>query len=199
MAIIRLTFGYRKSEAKIKNKQLSEITGIYKTHVSNVVRILVKKQIVTQTGNFLCLNKNTDVWISLEKLPKQVTIKKEKKLPKQVTKVTQTGNLHIYKENIKEKRSISSNMGHVPCTRQEILEICKLTGCSISYAHKKHEAILDKIAEGTLNKKKNKTVYYTLKKWVTMFPQDGYKRTEFENLTFEIDAERYLKGDYYLG
>lgn len=171
------------------------------THVSNTLSNLVERKIVTKIGNILCLNGNIHDWISLEKLPKSVTLKNEKKLPKSVTKVTKIGNMHIYKENLKKESLFfnSSKMGHFPCTREEILEVCKLTGCSISYAHKKHEAIMDKITEGSLDKKKNKTVYYTLKKWITMFPQEGSKRTEFENLTFDIDSERYLNKNYYLG
>jgi phage replication O-like protein O len=77
MAIFRKTYGYNKKSDWIANSQLSELTGIYKAHISRTTKKLVERGIVTQTGNSLSFNKNYSSW-----LPKQVTIKK----------VTQTGN-----------------------------------------------------------------------------------------------------------
>jgi phage replication O-like protein O len=103
MAIFRKTYGYNKKSDWIANSQLSELTGIYKAHISRTTKKLVERGIVTQTGNRLSFNKDYSSW-----LPKQVTIKKVTQtgnrlsfnkdysswLPKQVTikKVTQTGN-----------------------------------------------------------------------------------------------------------
>jgi phage replication O-like protein O len=77
MAIFRKTYGYNKKSDWIANSQLSELTGIYKAHISRTTKKLVERGIVTQTGNRLSFNKDYSSW-----LPKQVTIKK----------VTQTGN-----------------------------------------------------------------------------------------------------------
>jgi phage replication O-like protein O len=77
MAIFRKTYGYNKKSDWIANSQLSELTGIYKAHISRTTKKLVERGIVTQTGNSLSFNKDYSSW-----LPKQVTIKK----------VTQTGN-----------------------------------------------------------------------------------------------------------
>lgn len=84
MVIFRKTYGFNKKSDWISNSQLVELTQIYKSHISRTVKKLKDKNIVTQTGNKLSFNKDYSSW-----LPKQVT---NKKLPKQVTVVTQTGN-----------------------------------------------------------------------------------------------------------
>lgn len=91
--IIRKTYGYSKKQDWISQSQIQKITGIPKSHVSRAKKKLLNKNIVTQTGNLLSINKFYKTW---KKLPKQVT-----KLPKQVTKkVTQTGNSGLPKQVI---------------------------------------------------------------------------------------------------
>lgn len=89
-AIIAKTYGYGKSSDWIANSQLEEITGIHRCHCSGTVSRLKRRNIVTQTGNKIQLNKYFFKW---RELPEQVTRQKEVTLlPKQVFPVTQTGN-----------------------------------------------------------------------------------------------------------
>lgn len=103
MAIFIKTYGFQKSEDWVSNGQLEEITGIHKSHCANTVTRLKKRNIVTKTGNKIKFNKYFFNWIEL---PKQVT--KQVIVPKQVTRVTQTGTqvlpkqVHT-KENIQKK------------------------------------------------------------------------------------------------
>lgn len=79
-ALFIKTYGYHKKEDWISNSQFVEITGIHKSHVSRTIKKLIKRKIVTQTGNKIAFQKNSRLWI---KLPKQVI-------------VTQTGNKVAY-------------------------------------------------------------------------------------------------------
>lgn len=90
MFIFRKTYGFNKKADWIANSQLVEITKIHKAHISRTIKKLKEKNIVTQTGNKISFNKNFSSW-----LPKQVT---NKKLPKQVTPVTQIGILELPKQ-----------------------------------------------------------------------------------------------------
>lgn len=80
--VFRKTYGWKKKSDYIATSQFVEITGIHKSHVSRTKSRLLKRKIVTQIGNHISFNKNHDEWIEL---PIQVTSKKTKKLPKEVT------------------------------------------------------------------------------------------------------------------
>ena len=84
-AIFIKTYGWNKKEDWISNSQFVELTDMHKSHVSRTVKKLIKRKIVTQTGNKIAFQKNSKLW---KQLPKQVTeVKKlpiqDKKLPKQ--------------------------------------------------------------------------------------------------------------------
>lgn len=82
-AILYKTYGFNKSEDWIANSQLEQLTGIHRTHCSRSVHKLMKRNIVTKTGNIIKLNKYFFQWDNL--LPKLAT------LPKQANSVTKTG------------------------------------------------------------------------------------------------------------
>ena len=92
-AIFRKTYGWHKKEDWITGSQLSEMTGIARSHVSRTIKKLIQRNLITKNGKKISFQKDYEKW---EKLPIQVTIKKLPKqdtmLPKQVTDVTQTGN-----------------------------------------------------------------------------------------------------------
>ncbi len=89
-SIIRKTYGYQKKMDKLPQSQISELTGIPKTHVSRAVKSLSLRLIVTSTGTKrIGVNKNYEQW-----LPALVTsvAKHEQKLPAEVCeKVTSRG------------------------------------------------------------------------------------------------------------
>ena len=92
-AIFRKTYGWHKKEDWITGSQLSEMTGIARSHVSRTIKKLIQRNLITKNEKKISFQKDYEKW---EKLPIQVTIKKLPKqdtmLPKQVTDVTQTGN-----------------------------------------------------------------------------------------------------------
>jgi len=92
LAIFRKTYGWQKKEDWITNTQISEITGIASSHVSRTMKKLIKRKIIIKNGKKISFQKDYDIW---GRLPKQVINKKlpiqDKKLPKQVIKVTQMG------------------------------------------------------------------------------------------------------------
>ena len=91
-AIFRKTYGWHKKEDWITNTQISDMTGIAESHISRTIKKLIQRKIIIRVNKKLAFQKDYDRW---EKLPKQVTSEKlpiqDKKLPKQVIKVTQTG------------------------------------------------------------------------------------------------------------
>lgn len=89
MCIFRKTYGWNKKNDWIANSQIVSCTGIHKAHVSRTISKLLKRKIVTSTGNRVGINTNTSSW-----LPKRVT---RRKLPKRVTPVTSTGNKKLPK------------------------------------------------------------------------------------------------------
>lgn len=70
-AIWRITYGYHKKADWILNKQLVNMTGIHKAHVSNTISKLTTRKIVTRSGNKIAFNKDYQQW---RELPKQVTV-----------------------------------------------------------------------------------------------------------------------------
>lgn len=71
--IIRKTYGYRKKEDWIANSQLIAMTGLPKGSVSKAKARLLKRKIVTQTGNRIAFNKFYMQW---DQLPIEVTHEK---------------------------------------------------------------------------------------------------------------------------
>jgi phage replication O-like protein O len=97
-AIMVKTFGWQKSTDWICNDQLSELTNIGITHISNIKKTLKDRNIMIVDGRKVGINPIVSDWILLKKdqnknnldrlnkTPKQVS-----RTPKQVKEVTQTG------------------------------------------------------------------------------------------------------------
>lgn len=112
-AIIRKTYGYKKKEDYIALSQITELTGISKSHASEKLRNLMNKNIVTKIGNKLAINKDFSTW----KVPE---IRKGGKFPKLGKVVPEIGNekfpkmaLQKIKDNI-TKETIDKSIGETP-------------------------------------------------------------------------------------
>lgn len=77
MAVIRKTYGFNKKEDDIGLSQLSEMTGIAKSHVSVAVRDLETRGIITRRkgmyGHKLGINKRFTTWTTVTKSVTPVT------------------------------------------------------------------------------------------------------------------------------
>lgn len=124
--IIRKTYGFKKKQDWISQKQIAEITGIRKSHVSRTIKNLIRKNMVvnTRVGNkkILGIQKDYERWevTNSGKLPIQVTTKK---LPIQVTGVTNSGNSELplqapTKETI-TKETIQNNIYIAPTSKKK--------------------------------------------------------------------------------
>jgi phage replication O-like protein O len=191
MAIFRKTYGFNKKDDWIANSQLVKLTQIHKAHISRTIRKLKNKGIVTQKGNKLSFNKNFSSW-----LPKEVT---NKKLPKQVTVVTQTGNsvtqtgnksypkrrTQKKKETIQKKLLQKKYTSLNDLTENELEEIANDYGVPVSFVKSKLDDMENWLgAKG----KKYKNYKLALRKWVKT---DAVKRIDDakkSNIKTAIDA-----------
>lgn len=107
-AIIRKTYGYGKKSDYIAFSQISELTGIAKTHISRTMAALIEYKVVTKLGNFTGINKDTSQWAvtklgnkkkALNVLPKSVS-----ELPKLVMPVTKLGIKKLPKSALQKKK-----------------------------------------------------------------------------------------------
>ncbi len=91
--ILRKTYGFNKKSDWISQKQIAEMTGIHKCHVSRTLKSLLEKNMIivikVKNKKIIGIQENCKEW----KLPIQIT--NFKKLPLQVTKVTSTGNSEL--------------------------------------------------------------------------------------------------------
>jgi len=94
LAIVRLTYGYNKKEAKISQKELGELTRILPPHLTRAKKALIERNMIEVGKNGIKIQKNYELWW-LAKLPHQVTENDEAKLPHQVTPVTSPGNSQL--------------------------------------------------------------------------------------------------------
>jgi phage replication O-like protein O len=65
-AIMRKTYGYKKTEDWISNSQLVDMTGLTKGNVSRSLSKLITNKIVIKTDNKLRVNKNYDEWVVIK-------------------------------------------------------------------------------------------------------------------------------------
>lgn len=196
--VLRKTWGWHKKIDSISLGQFQKYTGMNRNAtVRSITKLVSKKILLSDKSEYVTqysFNKHYDQW---EVVSKTILVSKTAKTS--IKKAT-------YKRQYTKENNISplsSKTGCVPCTRQEVLDICKKTGATIQYVHRTNERIANLIEDERFVDKrgrKYKTVYRTLIDWVTRFPETpGFKRSEFENLTFDIDSERYLNKNYYLG
>lgn len=108
-AILRKTYGYNKSEDKIANTQIIELTGLTKGNVSRGLSKLITHRLVIKADNFskdgktLGINKDYDKWI-----PFVIKRDNKRKLSKRITKVIKSDNKKLSevrdtKDNIHSK------------------------------------------------------------------------------------------------
>lgn len=83
-AIIRKTYGYNKKEDWITNTQIMKLTGQTQQKVSQAKRKLVVKNIVTENGNKISINKDYESWPIVTENGNSVTENGNKLLPKTV-------------------------------------------------------------------------------------------------------------------
>jgi uncharacterized phage protein (TIGR02220 family) len=88
---LRKTCGFNKRQDWISQKQISEVTGIHKCHISRTIKKLSEKNMIIisriKNKKIIGIQENCNEW----KLPKEVT-NSIKKLPVEVTEVTSRGN-----------------------------------------------------------------------------------------------------------
>lgn len=88
MTIFRKTYGFNKKSDWISLSQISEATGMKKSHASRSLGLLIKRKIVTPGGKgAFSINTDVSTWV---KLPRGVT---SHHLPRGVKVVTPGGNL----------------------------------------------------------------------------------------------------------
>jgi len=123
LCVIRKTYGYKKKVDYIANFQISEATGLHKSHVSRAICLLEMMNLITRKGKYIGIQKDWERWRKLSKLvtngklpelatlntdlPKQATTKKlpilATELPISATKVTSPLVTQKKKENIQKK------------------------------------------------------------------------------------------------
>ncbi|MDE2031387.1 MAG: replisome organizer [Patescibacteria group bacterium] len=84
-------------------------------------------------------------------------------------------------KNSIDKNSIeteNSKNSLCPCNDIELQEISEKLLIPITAVKEKHERILEMIKVGEFNKKKYKTVYYTLKSWLDLDKKRGYVKSK---------------------
>lgn len=114
-AIIRKTYGYNKKEDWVTNTQIMKLTGQTQQKVSQAKRKLVEKNIVTENGNKISLNKDYEKWVELPKTVTRVTENGNKQLPKTVnTKDNiKTITKDISKETLHSKKTMENQIPEV--------------------------------------------------------------------------------------
>ncbi|MGN4988101.1 replication protein [Aeromonas hydrophila] len=65
-AIVRKTYGFNKQFDRISDSQLTELTGIHRTHVCTTKKALLDRQILKREGKAIGLNKVVSEWRSPE-------------------------------------------------------------------------------------------------------------------------------------
>ena len=140
LAVFRKTLMFGKSADRIANKQIEEMTGLHKSHVSRTLSILKIRNIIQRDqAGFTAINTALNEWSLLpckrDELPKRVTIGK---LPKRATDVTQAGNKkgqkvtragghkESIKKTIKEKSPDSKKSGRSLKFTDDDLRLSKL-------------------------------------------------------------------------
>ena len=79
----------------------------------------------------------------------------------------------LSKDKLVETEASPSKIGLSPCTGPELLEVSIELGVNLKDVEHTHEAIINKIKAGEF---KNKTVYYTLRTWVSNDKRKGFSQ-----------------------
>lgn len=127
LAVIFKTYGFNKAFDWIANMQITELTGIDKTHISKVKKGLFERHILIKDGKKIGVNPVVSDWLlsksnskkpvhanekpSLNGLAKK--LKQANKLPKQAKRVAQTGN-----HNKQNSNTINTNTINNACANK---------------------------------------------------------------------------------
>lgn len=180
-AIIRKTYGYGKKSDYIAFSQISELTGIAKTHISRTMAVLIQYKVVTKLGNSIGVNKDASQWAvtklgnkkkALNVLPKLVS-----ELPKLVIPVTKLGNkklpksaLQKKKENITKEtiqKKVAPLLKIEDLTEDDFCEIADKYQVPISFVRSKYEDMVLWRGQQPYSKKiQNRNWRLTLMAWV---------------------------------
>ena len=102
LCILRKTYGYHQKEDWISLSQVEVMTNILQPHIARTKKKLLLKNMIEKRNGGIGIQKDYELW----NIPKQVSLKytqtginiPKQVLPKQVRKLTQTGNLDLHKQ-----------------------------------------------------------------------------------------------------
>ena len=114
LSVIRLTYGYNHKKSPISVRELSHMTGITHSHISETVSELIEKSVMIEYGvhgqtRILGINKNYDEWIGVPKTGTGVFPKQERyRSRNRNTSVHKTGT-HTIKRQYKDNKDRHSD------------------------------------------------------------------------------------------
>jgi phage replication O-like protein O len=169
MAIIRMTYGFNKKEDAISGWQLSEMTGIDRSHVSKTINELVKKNVVKkgdsgrishgQTIALLSINKHYKSWetvaeMATDTVADSYTVAKSAPVPNQPTTVAETAtetvaelaeqpllNQPTHKDIPKDNKDNTKDSKQQPSATDRVQAACKETWKAYSAAFNKRYGV----------------------------------------------------------
>ncbi len=155
MAIVRMTYGYNKKEDAISGWQLSEITGIDRSHVSKTINELVQKNIIKKSDSgrishgqsipFLSINKHYKTWATVAKkatetVASSATVAESAPLPNQPLTVAESATETVaelahqplpkqptHKDITKDIKDITKRQVQQPSSADQLQDACKAT------------------------------------------------------------------------
>jgi phage replication O-like protein O len=145
MAIIRKTYGFSKKKDWISLSQLGEITGISVPHVCRSINKLKVKNMLIKNGKITGIQKDYRQWKVTQTGSTQIGStsmgNKDKKLPKQAIKITQTGKKKLPKQA--DTKEIKETI-----TKENIYSILKFWNDKKIIVHEPIEDMLNQIRIG---------------------------------------------------
>lgn len=157
-AVIRITYGFNKKEDAISGWQLSELTGIDRSHISKTINDLVSKNIILRSDRcrvshgqnvpFLSINKHYKTWITVAKTATETvadlaTVAKTAPLPKQPHTVAKTATETVaelaieplpkqptHKDIPKDNKDNTKDSEQQPSATDHLQDACKATWLS---------------------------------------------------------------------
>ena len=219
-AVMCMTYGYHKIEAKITNSEFVEITGLIKQNANRALGEAIEHKIVIESDDKLSLNENTLEWVSFKSSSKVITKKSSSKV---ITKVIKSDYglssklitpIYIKKKRNKkdarvpqkkqeaidttasngeqEQASADGKQALVPLTRQERYEIASACKVNIADVKQTEEQVLN---PENIHKYKHETTYWTTKKWLQTSISKGNQRQldEIGMMVLKTQAQEYLR------
>lgn len=175
--ILRKTYGFKKKQDWISQKQIAKELGIHKCNVSRTIKKLVKKNMIIKNNKVMGIQKNYEEW----KLSKQITNKViqignkykiiKKKLSKQITEV-----INIDKKKLSKQHPTKDTIQKKLIQKEKYLDFVFL-------AEKEYKKLTDRVGKDKTDEwisklnnhigsigDKYKSHYYTILKWIQKEP-----------------------------